>query len=130
MSKENGQFQNRPENINRKGRPPLSKEIKAIKEYSTQEILLTFSKIVSMKVFEAKEWIENSSCTLVEYAIIKNMLIGRFEPVIDRILGKCPETVNLNTADDVEIIDTTGMSEEEIKKIYYECLQKITVKRF
>lgn len=130
MSKEQGQFQNRPENRNTKGRPAMSKEMRALRKYKGGEILEVIQRVLSMPVIEADAWLENPKCTLLDKSLITVMKKGQVDILLNRVLGKCPETVNLNTADDVEIIDTTGMSEEEIRKNYYERLQKITGKRF
>ena len=102
-------FDKHPENINRKGRPPMSKYIKQLKEYSANEIIETYGKVVSMTAAEAMKWLSKPECTLTEYTLIRNMLAGKFQDVLDRVIGRIPEkgTLDINT--------TSKISDEEFQ---------------
>jgi len=123
-------FKDRPQDINRNGRPTMSKEMMALRKYATGEIIETFERVVRMTVQEAAKWITHPECTLLDYTLIMAMKKGQLNVVLDRLLGRVPETVNLHQFDkDIEKIDTTGMSEEEKKKLYLEKSNQISGKQ-
>jgi hypothetical protein len=111
-------FRERPEDMNLKGRPRMSAEMKAFRKYAAGEIIETYEKVIAMTVPEAEAWMKNPQCTITEYALLINMTRGNFSPVIDRIIGRIPEKIDLNHSGGINITD------EEYNKALSEHLQE------
>lgn len=84
------------------GRPPLSPELKAIKELTQDEIKRTFSKFLRMPKYEMEAFIKDSTNQAWELTIVSGLLrglsIGDFTNMLhafDRIVGKVKDVAQI-----------------------------------
>lgn len=70
-----------------------------MKGFTAIEIMDAYNKIFRMKLSEAKELLKDDNCTLLEITLIKLILKGRGDILLDRILGKMYYKNNMDIID-------------------------------
>ncbi len=113
MKKPTNGLDKRPQDINRAGRPRLSKGLRVIREYETSEIIDTFSKIIDLTIKQAELLLKAPDCTLLEKSLIEVMQKGQINIVIDRLLGRVPESSKITI--EKENNQLSDLSEEELE---------------
>lgn len=104
---------------NPKGRPPLSPELRAIKELTADEVKRTIAKYFRLSKREVEEILGDDSLPSIDHLIasticvaIKNGDISRAEYLFMRSLGKVTEKVEIQQPEPVIIERLDGATVE------------------
>lgn len=117
-------FEARPQDINRKGRPRESITFRKLKKYTKEEIMDAFWKVSTMTRDDIIKFQNDKSTTLLEQALLKRIIKGDVEVIINRLMGFPKQSVEMHTTSLTGELDTKGMTEEQKKKLYFKMVNK------
>ncbi len=87
MPRGDGDFSVHPENAIHVGRPKESAMFRKLKKCSQEQLLTAYWKVCEMTKEEMMEFSKDEKATLLEIGLVKRMLKGDIDIIMNRILG-------------------------------------------
>ncbi len=119
MRKPTNGLDKRPQDINKAGRPRLSKTLRAVKEFETSEIIEAFNKVIGLTIKQAESMKIDPETLLLEKSLIDVMQKGQISVITDRLLGRAPESITIENKNKY-----SDMSKEDLEKEFWDFFEE------